>query len=208
MNVDDLTRRTTLRTLVLGKLRLDGTVVEANEPFRRAFGLPERPEPVATGHFHSPTFPQLRARAEIGSEPVHDGTLDVGAPGAVATTLRALIVVRGGELVLVGEIDQPAYHQLMQELVSLNDELSELQREQKRTIDRLARTERELREALAQVRTLRGLLPICARCKKIKSDTGAWERLETYVERHSEAQLSHDICQECLETDLQRMEKA
>lgn len=55
----------------------------------------------------------------------------------------------------------------------------------------------ELREALANVRTLSGLLPICASCKRIRNDVGDWERLETYVGQHSEAEFSHSICPEC-----------
>jgi len=56
----------------------------------------------------------------------------------------------------------------------------------------------ELEKALAEVRTLRGLVPICMYCKKIRDDKGFWEQLETYVSRHSEAQFSHGLCPDCL----------
>ncbi|MEE9935383.1 MAG: response regulator, partial [Deltaproteobacteria bacterium] len=56
-----------------------------------------------------------------------------------------------------------------------------------------------LRDALAHVKTLRGFLPICAACKKIRTDEGYWERIETYIEEHSEAEFSHSMCPECLE---------
>ncbi|MBN1308257.1 MAG: hypothetical protein JXA18_10095 [Chitinispirillaceae bacterium] len=55
----------------------------------------------------------------------------------------------------------------------------------------------DLRTALAQVKTLRGLIPICAACKKIRNDQGYWERIEKYIEDHSEADFSHGICEEC-----------
>lgn len=55
----------------------------------------------------------------------------------------------------------------------------------------------ELQDALAQVKTLRGLLPICASCKKIRDDEGYWNKLETYIQKHSEAEFSHGICPEC-----------
>lgn len=55
----------------------------------------------------------------------------------------------------------------------------------------------ELREALANVKTLRGLLPICASCKKIRDDGGYWSQIETYLHAHSEAEFSHGICPEC-----------
>ena len=61
------------------------------------------------------------------------------------------------------------------------------------------RVEGELREALAQVKTLTGLLPICANCKKIRDDNGYWSSVEKYISSHSEAEFTHGICPECLE---------
>ena len=55
----------------------------------------------------------------------------------------------------------------------------------------------ELTEALAKVRTLSGLLPICSSCKKIRDDKGYWNRIESYIQDHSEAEFSHSICPEC-----------
>jgi hypothetical protein len=46
---------------------------------------------------------------------------------------------------------------------------------------------------------LRGLLPICASCKKIRDDKGYWNQMETYIEAHSEADFSHGVCPECME---------
>jgi len=56
----------------------------------------------------------------------------------------------------------------------------------------------ELQEAIAKVRTLRGLLPICSSCKKIRDDKGYWNQLESYIQEHSDAAFSHGICPECL----------
>lgn len=55
----------------------------------------------------------------------------------------------------------------------------------------------ELREAVHKVKTLSGLLPICAACKKIRNDKGYWEQIEVYIRDHSEAEFSHGICPEC-----------
>jgi PAS domain-containing protein len=55
-----------------------------------------------------------------------------------------------------------------------------------------------LQEALSKVRTLSGLLPICASCKKIRDDDGYWNRIEEYIKDHSEAEFSHSICPECV----------
>jgi len=55
----------------------------------------------------------------------------------------------------------------------------------------------ELRDALAKVKKLSGLLPICSQCKKIRDDQGYWQQIEAYIRDHSEAEFSHGICQEC-----------
>lgn len=55
----------------------------------------------------------------------------------------------------------------------------------------------ELRQALAEVKTLQGILPICSHCKKIRDDRGYWNQLESYIQSHSEADFSHGICEEC-----------
>ncbi len=53
-------------------------------------------------------------------------------------------------------------------------------------------------EALANVKTLEGLLPICAHCKRIRTADGAWEQIESYVRSHSEADFTHGICPDCI----------
>ena len=55
----------------------------------------------------------------------------------------------------------------------------------------------DLQEALSQVKTLSGFIPICASCKKIRDDKGYWEQVEVYIRDHSEAEFSHGICPEC-----------
>jgi PAS domain S-box-containing protein len=57
----------------------------------------------------------------------------------------------------------------------------------------------ELKEAIAKVRTLSGLLPMCAHCKKIRDDKGYWSQLETYIGRHTDADVSHGLCPECMD---------
>jgi PAS domain S-box-containing protein len=55
----------------------------------------------------------------------------------------------------------------------------------------------ELRGAIAKIRTLSGLLPICSSCKKIRDDKGYWNQIETFIRDHSEAEFSHGICPDC-----------
>jgi len=54
-----------------------------------------------------------------------------------------------------------------------------------------------LAEAMASVKTLRGLLPVCAWCRRVRSDSGYWEQLEAYVTAHTDAEITHGLCQDC-----------
>ncbi|MDR0269872.1 PAS domain-containing protein [Paenibacillus sp.] len=58
--------------------------------------------------------------------------------------------------------------------------------------------EHDLMEALTQIRTLRGLLPICAVCKKIRDEHDIWNTVESFLEKHTHAEFTHDICPECI----------
>jgi hypothetical protein len=55
----------------------------------------------------------------------------------------------------------------------------------------------ELQEALGTIKTLHGILPICASCKKIRDDKGYWNQIEAYISAHSQAEFSHSLCKEC-----------
>jgi hypothetical protein len=60
----------------------------------------------------------------------------------------------------------------------------------------------ELEQALAEIKTLQGLIPICGWCKKIRDDQGLWQQIEVYLRAHTSAKFSHGICPECLEGQL------
>jgi hypothetical protein len=61
----------------------------------------------------------------------------------------------------------------------------------------LERKNGELEASLGEVKTLRGILPICASCKKIRDDEGYWNQVESYIKKHTGAQFSHSLCPEC-----------
>jgi hypothetical protein len=67
----------------------------------------------------------------------------------------------------------------------------------KRAEEERERLIRELQDALENIKTLRGLLPICSSCKKIRDDHGYWNQLETYIGAHSGAEFTHGLCPEC-----------
>ena len=66
--------------------------------------------------------------------------------------------------------------------------------------DELAARVRELEGAMAQVKQLQGLLPMCSYCKKVRDEANYWQRVEDYITSHSDAQCSHGICPECWES--------
>ncbi len=76
--------------------------------------------------------------------------------------------------------------------------LSPLQERALQVLSRQVVAQIELREALAQVKRLQGLFPICSGCKRIRDDDGYWNQIEVYISEHSEAEFSHSICPECI----------
>jgi hypothetical protein len=83
---------------------------------------------------------------------------------------------------------------ILARVAEVEAELTQAQRE----IRAREEAERQLRQALSEVKTLRGLLPICSHCKRIRDDKGYWNSIEQYLSKHSEALLSHGICPDCL----------
>lgn len=79
----------------------------------------------------------------------------------------------------------------MQELRRLNRELVQINQVKESLI-------KELQEALSNIQTLSGLLPICSSCKKIRDDTGYWHQVEDYIRSHSDTEFSHGLCPDCL----------
>jgi len=64
---------------------------------------------------------------------------------------------------------------------------------------------RQLQQAFDEIRTLRGIVPICSYCKKIRDDTGYWDQVEQYVSKHTDAKFSHGICPACFEKEMEEM---
>ena len=67
---------------------------------------------------------------------------------------------------------------------------------------------KELRQALAEVRTLKGIVPICANCKNVRDDQGYWNRVESYLNEHTEADFTHAVCPDCMKRLYPQFEDA
>lgn len=83
------------------------------------------------------------------------------------------------------------------QLTQLNEQLVQEVAERKKSEQEKERLIGELQQALAEVKKLSGLLPICASCKRIRDDQGYWQQIEGYISEHSEADFSHGICPKC-----------
>ena len=104
---------------------------------------------------------------------------------------------RSGDLARVLMVAHARFADL-QELRRLNAALEAEIEMRKRAEESLRQTNSELQTTLAEVRTLRGLLPICSFCKRIRDEKEHWHQVETYVRAHSEANFTHTYCPDCL----------
>ena len=121
------------------------------------------------------TFVVLLSGVRISSEWQADG-LNTGADGYIIKP------VSNKELL--------ARVQAVERIKRAEDALREKEKEQQKLIT-------ELQAALAEIKTLKGFIPICAACKKIRDDEGYWNQLETYISKHTDAKFSHGLCPEC-----------
>jgi PleD family two-component response regulator len=122
-------------------------------------------------------FVILASGIQIASERQAEG-LDIGADGYIVRPIsnkEFLARVQAGERIKRAE-----------------DALREKEREQEELVS-------QLKEALAEIKTLKGFIPICASCKKIRDDEGYWDQLEVYISKHTDAKFTHGLCPECFE---------
>jgi PAS domain-containing protein len=108
---------------------------------------------------------------------------------------REKVQLRENEVLRL-ELEQRV-QQRTRELSKTNEDLTREVAERKRVEEEREKVISQLQLALAHVKKLSGLLPICASCKKIRDDRGYWLQVEEYIHDHSEAQFSHGLCPEC-----------
>jgi hypothetical protein len=96
--------------------------------------------------------------------------------------------------------------QLLDDLQKEKAQVMDLNKQLGLDIEKRKQTEKEkelliseLQKALHEVKTLSGLIPICAQCKKVRDDKGYWNQIESYIHKHSDVDFSHSICPECAE---------
>jgi PAS domain S-box-containing protein len=169
----------------------DGEVVDYNRSAERILGA--TPDQLLGSIADLPSLALVRedGTAFPSSERPSLLTLRTGRP-----CLRVVCGVRRGDDVLWLELTSQPLARAPEEapygvVVSFTDVTERRSRDEAR--------EAQLREAMAKLKILGGLLPICASCKKIRDQEGAWHQLETYIHNHSQAQFSHGLCPTCLD---------
>ena len=170
------------------RVGVDGTLVVewVTEAYERITGFSRSPGMVAD-IWHGLVHPDDQAVA-------HEHLQTVLAGQADAREYR--IVRSDGEIRWLHNHARPAWDEELGRIVRIYAAAQDI------TARRQAEAEREslileLQGALAQVRTLRGLLPICASCKRIRDDQGYWTAVEVYILEHSDAEFSHGLCPDC-----------
>ncbi len=131
------------------------------------------------------TFVILISGIQVSSENQAEG-LDVGAEAFITRPIsnkELLARIRVGERIKRAE-----------------DALREKEIQQQTLIS-------QLKEAIAEIKTLKGCIPICASCKKIRDDQGYWDQLEEYISKHTNAVFTHGLCPECAEQYLAEVKK-
>ena len=97
--------------------------------------------------------------------------------------------------------EEKSKEQLIEELFELRQRVADLEDSEANRL-RIVRSEfdfvKELPGRPKHVKVLKGLLPICTSCKKIRDDQGYWNQLEIYIREHSEAEFTHGLCPECV----------
>ncbi len=116
--------------------------------------------------------------------------LTLGAEGVVFAEIAFRLIMLVSSVGLLTYLNMGSFHAALARLRGEIAERGAVEQERERLIA-------ELRGSLANVRTLSGLLPMCAACKKIRDDNGYWNRVEEYLTDHTDARLSHGICPEC-----------
>lgn len=129
--------------------------------------------------------------AELIKGPVRTHILSISTVSAGPTTFHFNFFPDDERVMAYGHKDVEEMEFLRQQMVSLNQDLAN-------TTRKLQKTNAQLKNALDHVKTLQGIIPICAHCHKIRNDQQIWDRIEVYLSENTDVKLSHGICPDCM----------
>ena len=111
----------------------------------------------------------------------------------------APLVIDGETKGLMGLANKDGdFSQRDMEMATAFGEFAALALRNSRTLEQLEETVIKLEQAVSEVKTLRGIVPICSKCKRIRDEAGYWQQVEVYVSEHSEGDFSHGLCEDCI----------
>lgn len=165
---------------------LDGVVVSWNQAAERIYGYTEnemigRPISGLVPPAQRVELAEILKRTRRGERVGRFETLHVRKDGSTVEVSVTVSPIKDAAGLIIGAS-------------SIARDITDRRREEGERLGLIA----ELTQALIQAKTLRGLLPICASCKKIRDDQGYWEQVEVYIQKHSEAGFSHGLCPDCV----------
>jgi len=169
--------------IVLTRLA-DGAILEANDSFLKAIGY-SREEAMGRTTLDLKLWAHLRDREVTVAE--------LNARGSVKGLEWEFLTRKGESLTVLYSAEVITVNNEKCILSSIND----ISR-RKRAEEERERLLQEREKVLSEMKVLKGLLPICSSCKKIRDDRGYWSQLEVYIRDNSEADFSHSLCPECL----------
>lgn len=188
-----------VREMVHGMLdelgyRVVGSAVDGAEALEKVREL--RPD-VVLMDLEMPRLDGLEATRRI--------TADSSTPVVVLTAYESPRLIEkvsaaGASAYLIKPPDRGDLHRAITVALARQADLAQLRRLNSALERRHAEREqllRWLKDAVAEIRTLRGLIPICSSCKKVREDDGYWKGIEVYVSEHSHAEFSHGLCPDC-----------
>lgn len=122
------------------------------------------------------------------------------------TPIEFRIVTRGGQQRWISHVCRPIYDSsgVFLGVRGSNADITEKKEAERVIADKIV----QLEDALANVKQLEGIIPICMHCKKIRDDKKSWHQLELYITNHSEARFSHGICPECYEEQMNQLRRS
>ena len=184
--ISSLLRQT---TMIMFILRGDGSIVRVNNAFKEMFG---RQLPVEGLNIRELLTPEsVKLLDEAGGKIIDGMKLIFSNDRQSSHMLVCRVVYRKDNMLVFSEQIMATEAVVMKHMTVMNNELSNLTRE-------LHRKNVALQQAMEEIKVLKGLLPICSYCKKIRDDKGYWNQLEEYITTHSEAVFSHGICDDCM----------
>ncbi len=165
---------------------LDGVINSWNSTAARMYGYAAeevngRSISVLTPHDRIEDWPQIYGRVQAGEKLERFESMRRRKDGTTVEVAVTFSPIKDAQGCVIG-------------ISAIERDITVAKREEQERLQLIA----ELTDALGKIKTLRGLLPICASCKKIREDTGYWKRIESFISERTQAEFTHGICPDCI----------